>query len=58
MKIDDSKYDAFVAAARKVAQYGLVQCSSGNLSWRVGPDEAMLSASGAWLAELTTKQIA
>lgn len=58
MKIDDSKYEAFVAAAHKVAQYGLVQCSSGNLSWRVGPNEAMLSASGAWLAELTAKQIA
>jgi ribulose-5-phosphate 4-epimerase/fuculose-1-phosphate aldolase len=57
MKIDDLKYEAFVAAAHKVAQYGLVQCSSGNLSWRVGPDEAMLSASGAWLAELTSKQI-
>ncbi|NQV34269.1 MAG: class II aldolase/adducin family protein [Phycisphaeraceae bacterium] len=58
MKVDDSKYATFVAAAHKVAQYGLVQCSSGNLSWRVGSDEAMLSASGAWLAELTAKQIA
>jgi ribulose-5-phosphate 4-epimerase/fuculose-1-phosphate aldolase len=58
MKIDDSKYEAFVAAAHRVAQYGLVQCSSGNLSWRVGPDQAMLSASSAWLAELTTPQVA
>jgi len=58
MKNDDSKYGAFVAAAHKVAQYDLVKCSSGNLSWRVGPDQAMLSASGAWLAELTPKQIA
>ncbi|MCP4450835.1 MAG: class II aldolase/adducin family protein [Planctomycetes bacterium] len=57
MKIDDSKYEAFVGAARKVAQYELVQCSSGNLSWRVGPDQAMLSGSGAWLAELTAEQI-
>lgn len=57
MKIDDSKYEQFAGAARRVAQYDLVQCSSGNLSWRVGPDQAMLSASGAWLAELTTKQI-
>ncbi len=58
MKINDSKYVTFVAAAHKVAQYGLVQCSSGNLSWRVGSNEAMLSASGAWLAELGAKQIA
>ncbi|MCF7975757.1 MAG: class II aldolase/adducin family protein [Phycisphaerae bacterium] len=58
MKIDDPKYDLFIAAAHKVARYSLVQCSSGNLSWRVGSDEVMLSASTAWLAELTTKQVA
>lgn len=55
--IDDSNYELFVQAAHKVAQYGLVQCSSGNLSWRIGPDQAMLSASSAWLAQLTTDQI-
>jgi ribulose-5-phosphate 4-epimerase/fuculose-1-phosphate aldolase len=58
MKIDDPKFDLFIAAAHKVAQYNLVQCSSGNLSWRVGPNEVMLSASTAWLAELTTQQVA
>lgn len=58
MNIDDSKYQTFAQAAHKAAQYNLVQCSSGNLSWRVTPDKAMLSASGAWLAELTTDQIA
>ena len=57
MKVDDSKYKEFVEAAHKVARYGLVQCSSGNLSWRIGSDQAVLSASGAWLAELTTDQI-
>jgi ribulose-5-phosphate 4-epimerase/fuculose-1-phosphate aldolase len=54
----DSKIPAFVEAARKVAAYGLVQCSSGNLSWRVGPDIALLSASRSWLAELTAGQVA
>ncbi len=57
MKNDDSKYEAFAAAAHKVAQYDLVKCSSGNLSWRVGTNEVMLSGSGAWLAELSTTQI-
>lgn len=56
------KYDIetaeFVAAARKAAAYGLVQCSSGNLSRRVGPDAALLSASGSWLGELTADEVA
>ncbi len=56
------KYDTetaeFVAAARKAAAYGLVQCSSGNLSRRVGPDAALLSASGSWLGELTADEVA
>ena len=49
---------AFVQACHKVAQYGLISCSSGNLSWRIEPDTALLSASGAWLAELTPEQVA
>jgi ribulose-5-phosphate 4-epimerase/fuculose-1-phosphate aldolase len=58
MQIDTSKLDAFVAAAHKAAQYGLVTCSSGNLSWRVGADTVFLSASQSWLAELTGEQVA
>ena len=49
---------AFVEACHKVAEYGLVSCSSGNLSWRVKPNTALLSASGTWLAELTQDQVA
>lgn len=50
--------EQFVRAGRKVAEYGLLSCSSGNLSWRVEPDLALLSASGSWLAELTAEQVA
>ena len=48
----------FVAACHKVAAHGLVQCSSGNLSQRIGPDTALLSASRSWLGELTDEQVA
>jgi ribulose-5-phosphate 4-epimerase/fuculose-1-phosphate aldolase len=58
MPEDKSTITAFVRACHKVAEYGLVSCSSGNLSWRVEPDTALLSTSGAWLAELTQDQVA
>lgn len=58
MREHELKEAAFVSACHKVAEYGLVLCSSGNLSWRVGPDTALLSTSGTWLAELTQNQIA
>jgi ribulose-5-phosphate 4-epimerase/fuculose-1-phosphate aldolase len=58
MPEDKSTITAFVRACHKVAEYGLVSCSSGNLSWRVEPDTVLLSASGAWLAELTQDQVA
>jgi ribulose-5-phosphate 4-epimerase/fuculose-1-phosphate aldolase len=53
-----STITAFVQACHKAAEYGLVSCSSGNMSWRVEPDTALLLTSGAWLAELTPEQVA
>jgi ribulose-5-phosphate 4-epimerase/fuculose-1-phosphate aldolase len=55
---DERTFKIFVAACHKVAEYGLVSCSSGNLSWRTGPETALLSASGSWLGELTQEQVA
>lgn len=55
---DPVKIEQFVRACRKVAEYGLVSCSSGNLSWRIEPGVALLSGSGSWLAELTAEQVA
>lgn len=54
----DSKTDAFVKACHKVAAYDLVKCSSGNMSWRLDEDNAMISASGSWLGEITPQQVA
>lgn len=54
----ESDITEFVAACHKTARYGLVRCSSGNLSQRIGPDTALLSVSGSWLGELTAEQVA
>ena len=57
MQIEASTFDAFVAAVHKAGQYGLVTCSSGNLSWRIGADTVLLSGSQSWLGELTAEQV-
>ncbi len=45
--------DEFVEGCRKVAVHGLVRCSSGNLSWRIGADRMLIKSSRAWLGEMT-----
>lgn len=49
--------DIFVAQARRVGDAGLTLCSSGNLSWRVAQDEALVSSTGSWLPELTEEKV-
>lgn len=58
MRSYDAEIAEFLQAARKAADYGLVACSSGNLSQRIDLKTALLSASRAWLAELTAEQVA
>jgi len=58
MSVPSVQVKRFVEAAREVARRGLVQCSSGNLSWRVDDRQVLLSASRAWLERLTTAQVA
>jgi len=41
-----------------VAAYGLVRCSSGNLSWRVDGERLLVTANKAWMADLTREQVA
>ena len=58
MSTEQAIIETFVGACRKVAEYKLVSCSSGNISCRLRPDTALLSGSGAWLAELTPERVA
>ncbi len=47
----------FIFFAHKVAQYGLVRCGSGNLSYRIDQDIMLITTSGAWLSELTEDNV-
>ena len=55
---DNKKIRAFVNACHKAAGLGLLRCSSGNMSCRLDDKLAVLSASGAWLGEITARQAA
>lgn len=56
--IDPAHLDRFIAASRKAArEFGLVQCSSGNLSWRVDEQHVLVTASRSWMADLTAEQV-
>lgn len=47
----------FCDRAQQYARLNLVQCSSGNLSLRVG-DKALISGTGSWLENLSPAQVA
>lgn len=53
----DGHIRQFVEQARRVGKAGLTQCSSGNLSWRIG-EEALVSGTGSWIPELTEDEVA
>ncbi len=55
---NSKKIMAFVNACHRVADFGLLRCSSGNMSYRLDTKLAALTVSGAWLGELTNKQVA
>ena len=58
MDADSShRFEIFAAASRKAGAYGLMRCSSGNLSWRVGDDRMLISESRSWMADLTPDQV-
>jgi len=48
----------FVAGCHRIAAKGLVRCSSGNVSWRVGKDRFLIKSSRAWLEDMSRDDIA
>ena len=48
----------FAAACREAAARGLLRCSSGNLSWRIGDGRLLVTRTRSWLGELTAADIA
>ena len=56
--ITDTQLSNFVEQARRVGAERLQLCSSGNLSWRVGEDTALISGTGSWLPTLQKENVA
>jgi ribulose-5-phosphate 4-epimerase/fuculose-1-phosphate aldolase len=55
--VDPTKVEAFVAGARKAAGYGLMRCSSGNMSCRLDQSHMLVKASRCWMAELDPEDV-
>jgi ribulose-5-phosphate 4-epimerase/fuculose-1-phosphate aldolase len=55
--ITSEQIDTFVDQAHRYGNAGLMMCSSGNLSWRIGK-EALLSGTGSWVPNLTKEKVA
>ena len=55
----ESKYiTEFINQAHRVGAEHLQLCSSGNLSWRVEDNLALVSGTGSWLPRLTKENVA
>jgi len=56
--ISNRLLDEFAGMCRQVAAHGLVRCSSGNLSWRIGADRMLIKSSRSWLGEMARDAVA
>jgi len=56
--ISETLLEEFVSAAHSAAQQGLVICGSGNLSWRIDDECMLITATRAWLGEMSKDQVA
>ncbi len=56
--INSEYIERFIEAAHRVGQERLQLCSSGNLSWRVNKDLALVSGTGSWLPRITKENVA
>jgi len=56
--ISQNCFDAFITAANRVAEHGLVGCSSGNLSWRVNDGLMLITTTDSWMANLCRDDVA
>lgn len=56
--IAKEKIAEFVEQAHRVGKERLQLCSSGNLSWRVEENIALVSGTGSWLPRITEQNVA
>ena len=57
-RITEEQMAEFIAACHRVADYGLLRCSSGNLSWRIDKERMLVTATRSWLADLNADDVA
>lgn len=58
MIITDKHITQFIEQAHRVGNERLQLCSSGNLSWRVADNIALVSGTGSWLPRLKEENVA
>lgn len=58
MLIEQQYIDKFIEQAHRVGKERLQLCSSGNLSWRVEENIALVSGTGSWLPRLAKENVA
>ena len=56
--IPQEEVDRFVRACHEVGRHGLVRCSSGNLSKRIGDGRMLVTATRSWMVRLTADDVA
>jgi len=56
--IPQSRLEEFAAACRRAASFGLMQCSSGNMSCRLDEKVMLVKASRAWMCQVTAADVA
>lgn len=54
----EEQLQRFMHEAHRAGNERLMLCSSGNLSWRIGDDLALVSGTGSWLPCITKDKIA
>ena len=54
---DKIMINEFIAQAQRIGRERLQLCSSGNLSWRVDENLALVSGTGSWLPNLTPENV-
>ncbi len=56
-EIKDELKKLFIDTAHKIAELGLVRCSSGNLSLRVDHNTILITATGSWMERLIDNEV-
>jgi len=56
--IPEDHFEDFIAAAHRIAEYGLVICGSGNLSRRIDDDHMLITATQSWMENIPIDEVA